>query len=127
MKIAVLIARILLGLLFLVFGLNMFLHFIPTPPLAGVAAQFMGAMFISHFLLFVGAFQVMGGALLLSGLYIPLGLVLLGPIVMSVLLFHALMAPQGLPLALVTAVLWFIVFAGFRRSFAGIFEQRASL
>jgi putative oxidoreductase len=78
MKIAVLIARILLGLLFLVFGLNGFLHFIPMPPPAGLAGQYMGALFVSHYLVVVFLLQVVGGALLLAGRYIPLGLLLLG-------------------------------------------------
>ena len=124
MKIAVLIARILLGLEFVVFGLNGFLHFIPmqTPP--GVAGQFMSALFVSHFIVLGFLLQVIGGALLLSGFYIPLALTLLGPVVVFILLFHATMAPQGLPIALVTALLWFIVFAGVRQAFAGIFAQK---
>jgi putative oxidoreductase len=65
MIIATLIARILLGLLFMVFGLNGFLHFIPMPPPAGLAGQYMGALFVSHYLTFVFAMQVIGGALLL--------------------------------------------------------------
>jgi putative oxidoreductase len=124
MKIAVLIARILLGLLFLVFGLNGFFHFIPMPPPAGLAGQYMGALFVSHFLVVVFLLQVVGGALLLAGRYIPLGLLLLGPVLVNIVLFHSLMAPEGLPIALFATLLWLIVFAGVRKAFAGVFVQQ---
>jgi putative oxidoreductase len=124
MKIAVLIARVLLGLLFLVFGLNGFLHFIPMPPPSGLAGQYMGALFFSHYLVPVFLLQVVGGAILLVGRYVPLGLLLLGPVLVNIVLFHSLMAPAGLPIALFATVLWLIVFAGVRKAFAGVFVQR---
>ena len=124
MKIATLVARILLGLLFLVFGLNGFLHFIPMPPPPGLAGQFMGALFVSHYLIFVFSVQVIGGALLLANRFVPLALILLGPILVNILLFHSLMAPEGLPVALFATVLWAIVFYAVHRAFAGVFLQR---
>ena len=127
MKIAVLIARILLGLLFVVFGLNGFLHFIPAQMPPGLAGQFMGAVVASHYYVAIFALQFIGGALLLAGRYIPLGLTILGPIVVNILLFHITMAPSGLPVALVTALLWCIVFAGVRSAFAGIFAARVNV
>jgi len=123
MKIAALIARILLGLLFLVFGLNGFLHFIPMAPPTGLAGQYMGALFISHYLTFVFAVQVIGGAMLLANRFIPLALILLGPILVNILLFHSLMAPEGLPMALFATVLWATLFYRVRRAFAGVFVQ----
>jgi len=124
MKIATLIARTLLGLLFLVFGLNGFLHFIPMPPPPGLAGQFMGALFVSHYLIFIFSLQVIGGALLLTNRFVPLALILLGPILVNILLFHSLMAPEGLPVALFTTALWAIVLYAARRAFAGVFIQR---
>jgi putative oxidoreductase len=124
MKIAALIARILLGLLFLVFGLNGFLHFIPMPPPSGLAGQYMGALFVSHYLVVVFLLQVVGGALLLANRYVPLGLLLLGPVLVNILLFHSFMAPEGLPMALFATVLWLIVFAEVRKAFVGVFVQR---
>jgi putative oxidoreductase len=124
MKITTSIARILLGLLFLVFGLNGFLHFIPTPLPSGLAGQYMGVLFVSHYLVVVFLVQVIGGALLLANRFVPLGLILLGPILVNILLFHSLMAPAGLPLALLATVLWGIVFYGVRRAFAGVFASR---
>ena len=124
MKIATVTARILLGLLFFVFGLNGFLHFIPMPPPPGLAGQFMGALFISHYLTFIFSVEAIGGALLLVNRFVPLALILLGPILVNILLFHSLMAPEGLPVALFTTVLWAIVFYAVRRAFAGVFIQR---
>jgi putative oxidoreductase len=124
MKIAGHIARVLLGLIFLTFGLNGFLHFISMPPPSGLAGQYMGVLFVSHYLVAIFLLQTIGGALLLANRFVALALVLLGPIVVNILLFHSLMAPEGLPLALVALVLWLIVFAGVRRAFAGIFAAR---
>jgi putative oxidoreductase len=124
MKIATLIARILLGVLFLVFGLNGLLHFIPLPLPSGLAGQYMGALFVSHYLVVVFLLQVIGAALLLANRFVPLALVLLGPIVVNILLFHSLMAPAGLPLALSATLLWGILFYSVRQAFAGVFVRR---
>ena len=125
MKIATIIARSLLGLLFLVFGLNGFLHFIPMPPPTGLAGQYMGALFVSHYLVAVFLLQVAGGVLLLINRFVPIGLVLLGPVIVNILLFHSLMAPEGLPLALVVLVLWLVTFFSVRRAFAGVIAAKA--
>jgi uncharacterized membrane protein YphA (DoxX/SURF4 family) len=127
MKIAALIARILLGLLFLVFGLNGFLHFIPMPPPAGLAGQYMGALFVSHYLVAVFLLQTIGGALLLANRFVPLALILLGPVLVNILLFHSLMAPEGLPMALFATLLWAILFYSVRRAFAGVLVQQAEV
>jgi putative oxidoreductase len=124
MKIISLIARVLLGLIFTVFGLNGFLHFIPLPLPSGAAGQFMGALFTSHYYVAVFAAQVAGGILLLGNRYVPLALTLLGPIVVNVLLFHALMAPDGLPMAVIVTALWSVLFFHVRSAFAGLFQQK---
>jgi uncharacterized membrane protein YphA (DoxX/SURF4 family) len=127
MKIAVLIARILLGLIFVLFGANGFLQFLHMPPPTGLPAQFLGALFVSHYYVVVFALQFIGGVLLLAGRYIPLALIILGPILVNILLFHSTMAPAGLPLALLTTILWFIVFAGVRKAFAGVFAAKVEI
>jgi putative oxidoreductase len=124
MKILNHVSRFLLGLIFLVFGLNGFLHFIPMPPPSGVAGQFLGSMFVTKYLLFVFAIQIIGGALLLVNRYVPLALTILGPIIVNILLFHSLMNPAGLGLALFVTILWNVVFASVRSAFAGIFQAR---
>lgn len=124
MKTTVLVARLLLGLLFLTFGLNGFFHFIPMPPPSGLAGQYLGSLFVSHYLVAVFLLEVIGGALLVVGRFVALGLVLLGPVLVNILLFHSLMAPEGLPLALVALVLWLTVFFGARRAFSGVFVAR---
>jgi len=122
MKIALLIARVLLGLIFVVFGLNGFLSFIHMPPPEGQAGAFVGAMYVSGYLKAVLALELIGGLLLLIGRFVPLGLTLLGPVVVNILLFHAFLAPAGLPLALVTAALTLVVLYGQRASFAPLVQ-----
>jgi putative oxidoreductase len=127
MKIAVLVARVLLGLMFLVFGLNGFLDFLHMPMPPGPAGQYMGVLFVSHYLHAVFLVEVIGGALLLSGQFIPLALVLLGPVIFNILLFHTFLFPTGFPPAVLATVLWFVVFFGVRRAFAGIFAQKVTV
>ncbi len=124
MKIVSTIARYLAGVIFLVFGLNGFLHFIPLPPPSGVAGEFMGALFVSHYWTVIFGVQVMGGVLLLANRYVPLALALLGPVIVNILCFYAFMAPSGLPLAVFVAVLWALVFVDVRPAFSGLFESR---
>jgi uncharacterized membrane protein YphA (DoxX/SURF4 family) len=124
MKLAITISRILLGLLFTVFGLNGFLHFIPMQSPTGLAGQYMGALFVSHYLTVVFLLELVGGLLLLANRFVPLSLLLLGPVLVNILLFHSTMAPEGLPMALVTTVLWLVVFFGVRKAFSGVFLQK---
>ena len=118
------IARYLAGAIFLVFGLNGFLHFIPLPPPDGVAGQFMGALFVSHYLTLVFGLQVIAAALLLANRFVPLALAILAPVIVNILAFHALMAPSGLPLALFVTALWALIFVDVRSAFAGLLQAR---
>jgi uncharacterized membrane protein YphA (DoxX/SURF4 family) len=127
MKIATIIARILLGLIFAVFGSNTFLHFIPMPPPEGMAGDFFKVMFASHYLDVVAAFEVIGGLILLSGRFTPLGLTLLGPVIVNILCFHILMNPAGLPLALVVAVLALFLLWRNRSAFAGLLQKQSPM
>ena len=126
MRILILVARLLLGLMFFVFGLNGFLNFLNMGPMpTGLAGQFIGALIQSHYFWVVAALQVIGGALLLIGRYVPLALVLLGPVIVNILLYHFLLNPAGMALAIVATILWFVVFYGYRQYFSGLFAQRA--
>ncbi len=124
MKTTTVISRVLLGLIFVTFGLNMFLNFIHMPPPPeGPAREFMTALFMSHHLYVVGALQVVGGLILLSGRWVPLGLTLLGPVIVNIVCFHVLMAPPGLPMALVVSVLALFLLWRYRENFAGLVKN----
>jgi len=126
MKIVFLIARLLLGLIFLVFGLNGFLNFLSMGPMpTGLAGQFIGALFLSHYYWVVAVLQIAGGLLLLANRFVPLGLVLLGPIIVNIICYHVFLNHSGAGLAALVAILWFIVFYGKRQYFAGIFVHRS--
>ena len=127
MRTASTIARYLAGLIFLVFGLNGFLHFIPFPPPEGVAGQFMGALYVSHYLWVIFAFQVIAGVFLLTNRYVPLAVAILAPVIVNILTFHVLMAPSGLPLALFVAAVWTVIFVDVRPAFSGLFQSRLQL
>ncbi len=125
MRIVSLVSRLLLGLIFTVFGLNGFLRFIPmgAPP-SPLAGQFFGAVTQSHFMSVIFALQLICGILLLVNQFVPLALTVLGGIVLNIILFHATMAPAGLPLALFTLLLWILVFVSVRTHFTGILAQK---
>ena len=121
MKVATIIARVLLGFIFVVFGLNIFLHFIPTPPPPpSLVGDFSKALLMSHYLQVVGALQVIGGALLLIGRFVPLGLLLIGPVIVNIDLVHILMDPSGLPMAAFVSILAIFLLWRYRDAFAGL-------
>src|SRR5947207_1291745 len=120
MKILTIIARSLLGLIFIVFGLNAFLHFITMPPPQGLAGDFTKALFVSHYFYVVAILQIAGGALLLVGRFVPLGLTLLGPVIVNILLFHIFLEPKGLPVALAVSALALFLLWAYRSAFAGL-------
>ncbi len=125
MKIVVLIARLLLGLTFVVFGLNGFLNFLSMGPMpTGLAGQFIGALLLSHYYWVVAVLQIAGGLLLLANRFVPLALVLLGPVIANIICYHVFLNHSGAGFAAVVTVLWLIVFYGKRQYFSGIFAQR---
>ena len=126
MKIATLIARILLGLVFFVFGLNPFLHFLPAIMPSGLAGQYLSLLIQSHYVYFVGAIQLVGGALLLANRYLPLALTLLGPVIVNILLYHLLLSHAGAGLAILVTILWGFLFFRYRQYFSSLFVQRTS-
>ena len=120
MKVATIIVRVLLGLMFTVFGSNAFLQFMPMPELTGLPAQFIGSMAASGYLYVIGALEVLGGLLLLIGRYVPLGLTLLGPIVVNIVLYHVFMDMSGMPMAIVVAALTLFLVWRNSDAFAGL-------
>lgn len=123
MKIASIVARYLLGLMFLVFGLNSFLHFIPMGPMpAGPAGDFSKVLMSTHYFYAIGALMVLSAVLFLVGRFVPLALTLLGPVLVNILLFHIFMAPASIGAGVVATLLWFLVFWQYRSAFAGLFQ-----
>lgn len=128
MKAAVLVARLLLGLIFTVLGFNLLVPFIPAPAqIPGNAGAFMGAMASSHFVYLVGGAQLAGGLLLLTNQYVPLALVTLAAVIANILVFHLTMWPQALiPLPILVTVLWFVVAWPLRAHFAPLLARTAN-
>ena len=120
MNYATIAACSLLGLIFVVFGVNYFLKFLPMPDLEGHAAAFMGALFASGFLLVVKVIEIVGGALTLSGRYTPFGLLLLGPVVVNIVLFDIFQMKAFNPAGFLVAVLSVFLLIRYRKNFAGI-------
>lgn len=128
MKIAIIASRFLLGLGFVVFGLNILHPFLPQPPMpeGSLPAQFVAVMGPSGWMKLVGLFQLFGGVFVLWGRTAPIGLTLLGPVLVNILAFHAfLMGGAGSAPGLVfTALEIFLIYA-YRSHFAPIFTIRA--
>lgn len=120
------VVRILLGLIFTVFGLNGFLHFIPMQPLPQPAIGFFGALAATGYmirLIFFG--QLIGGVLLLTGIAVPLALVILAPIVVNILFFHLFLAPSGLAIAFIVVAMEVFLAWRYQGAFAPLFTSSA--
>jgi uncharacterized membrane protein YphA (DoxX/SURF4 family) len=128
MKIVALICRILLGLMFIVFGSNIlhdFMH-MPHPPAGTQAAAFFGLFAPTGWIKVVGVFQVLGGLLVLLGRTTPLGLCLLAPVIFNILCFHLLLGVPGILPGAVAALLEVVLIYAYRDNFAGIFTYKAT-
>lgn len=125
---AIAAARILLGLVFFVFGLNGFLHFIPMQPLGGAAAQFMGGLAASRYLLpLLFGTQTLAGLALLIGRFVPLALTALAPVIVNIVAFHVWLAPSGLVVALFVAALEIFLAWSHREAFRSVLRARSEL
>ena len=126
-RIAATVARILLGLVFLVFGLNFFFQFLPMPALSGPPAAFMGALFATGYMFsLVKGLEVLAGALLLSGRFVPLALLLLAPIVINIAAFHVFLTPGEPAMAIVLTFLLAFLGWTYRSSFSGVLNPNAA-
>ena len=123
MKIVVVIARILLGVVFVFFGSNLLFHFLPNPPMPpGTIKDFMTVMFVTHYIEVVGFFQVLGGLLLFVNRFVPLGLAILAPVIVNILTTHILVMHSGLfPIPILVVLLWLLIFWHHRAAFSGVF------
>ena len=123
MKVLTIVARTLLGFIFVVFGSNAFLHFIPMPPPPqNLAGDYLRVFVASGYIYVVAVLQIACGLLLLIGRFVPLGLTILGAMIVNILLFHGLMAPEGFPPALVVTALELFLLWQYRAAFAGLLQ-----
>src|SRR6266404_1953625 len=124
MKYVIVIVRVLLGLEFVVFGANAFLQFMgPVPEMHGQAGAFMTALMSSGYMYVIAVLQILGGlCLLLGARFVPLGLTLLGPVIVNIILFHVFLLPQGLGIGIVDAVLALFLLWIYRFKFPAIFQ-----
>lgn len=123
MKILTIVVRILLGLIFVFFGSNGLFHFLPMPPLpGGVAGEFLHSFLASGYASVISVFQILGGLLLLIGRFVPLGLTILGAIIVNIWIFHLLMAPEpaGLVPPIVVSILELFLVWRYRERFTEI-------
>lgn len=125
-RIATLVVRSLLGLAFVVFGLNFFFNFMPMPPLSGPPANFMGALFATGYMFpMIKGVEVIGGLMLLTGRFVPLGLLFLAPIVVNIAAFHVFLTPGEIGMSAVfVAMLAFLGYA-YRGSFRSVLDPSA--
>ena len=123
MKYVIVIVRVLLGLMFAVFGSNAFLKFIPMPEMHGQSGAFITALVSSGYMYVIAVLQVLGGlCLLLGARFVPLGLTLLGPVIVNIVLYHLFLDTQGLPMAIVVAALALFLLWIYRFKFPAIFQ-----
>ena len=125
MKLLVFAARLLMGLMFIVFGFNHIVPIIHLPMPTGDAGAMMGLMFAHKWLLFYGFVEVAAGIMLFLGRFVPLGLTLLAGIIVNIVLFHITVAQAGLPLAVFTGLLELVLVYAYRSSFSGMFAAKA--
>ena len=129
MRYVIIAARLLLGLMFVIFGSNLVLLFLPPPPrIPGNAGAFSSAMFTSHFVYLVSAAQVIPGALLIVNQYVPLALVVLAAVIVNIWAFHITMWPQAIvPFPILVTICWFIVAWPLRAHFAPLLARKVEV
>lgn len=119
------VARLILGLIFFVFGLNFFLNFIPMPPPSEASQKLMGALFgIGYLFPLVKTLEVVCGLLLISGFFVPLALLILAPIVVNIACIHFLIDTSGAPMAALLLVLGLVTAWSYRSTFAPLLKAK---
>lgn len=125
LKITALICRVLLGLMFLVFGLNGLFPFMPQGPMpTGPAGQFLGLLMTTHYMVVPCLVMVVSGALFLVNRFVPLALVLIAPVIVNILTFHLCMNPAGIVPGVFVTLFWFVIALRERSAFSGVFRSR---
>lgn len=125
MQKAVMVVRILLGLIFTIFGANGFLHFLPMPPPEGLLGEMMTVyMKMGYMFPLIFATQLVGGLMLLTNMFVPLGLAILAPVIVNIVFVHVFLAPEGLPMALIVLVAELFLAYGYRQRFAPMLRMK---
>lgn len=119
-----LVARILLGLAFTVFGLNFYLHFLPQSAPPADAGAFLGALVGGKILAVIKPIEIAAGLALLASRFVPLALVLLAPVEIGILAYHAVFDPAGLPVIAVLIALTVYLAWAYRAAFAPMLRAR---
>ena len=120
------VGRIVLGLIFSVFGLNGFLGFLPMPPMPGPAGELLGAFVAAGYMFpLIKGTEVAVGLLLLSGRFVPLALTVLAPVTLNIVAFHLFLAPAGLIMPLMIVALHVGLAYAYRDAFRGLLSAKA--
>ncbi|MFW5926329.1 MAG: DoxX family protein [Myxococcota bacterium] len=120
-------ARVLLGLVFTVFGLNGFFNFLPQPPMPEAAGAFLGALAATGYMFpLIKGTELVAGLMLLGNRFVPLALVLLAPVIVNIVAFHAVLAPGGMALPLLVLALELTLAWSYRDAFRSLLAARTS-
>ena len=119
-----LVARLLLGLAFSVFGLNFFLHFLPQPALPPDSGAYLGALTAGKILSIIKPIEIAAGIALLANRFVPLALTLLAPIEVGIIGYHAVFDPSGIPLIAILIALTIYLAWSYRSAFAPLLRAR---
>jgi len=125
MQKVVLSVRLIYGLMWVVFGLNFFLHFLQNPAMSEAGMAFTGALFATGYMFpLVKVVEIVCGALLLSGRYVALALVLLAPILVGIVALHVFLNPEGIPMAVILLTMHVFLMAHYRSAYAGMLQAK---
>jgi putative oxidoreductase len=123
--------RSLLGIIYLIFGLNFFLHFIPMPPPPdhpGAAESFMGGLFqAGYFFPMVKGLEILLGGFLLLNFFTPLSLIILAPISLNIFLFHAFLSPSNIAVSILIVLLHIYLLWAYKNSYRTILDSKVLL
>lgn len=124
MKKAALAARIIFGLLWIIFGLNFFFHFLPQPPPPEAGLKYLGGLMAApYFFPLLKVTEIVVGVMLLANIAVPLALVVISPIVIQILLYHTILDPSGAALAIVMTALNLFLGIAYLNSFKPLFKK----